>query len=213
MSIVDVLFSFEGRIGRKAYFVLTLVPFVVSALIPAPVGFGGGGASVPLAVVNVACLVAFASMNARRLHDLGMSGAWQGLFVIPLLTLAGSLALYVSGNKDLIEAADMLRYVSMPLLLWGGWIFIQMSCVEGQPGMNRFGETRHLDQLIERHQPPRDGLPDSKSIETFDDALPEPVPIEHEPAIETTGRKPVVRSAPPAANKPAVFGRRQLARS
>ncbi len=80
-------FQFSGRAGREAFWMFYLVLFIINAVfevferIPALNGVGvwlGG-------LFTLVALIPFLAVSARRLHDIGRSGWWQLIGLIPIL--------------------------------------------------------------------------------------------------------------------------------
>jgi uncharacterized membrane protein YhaH (DUF805 family) len=63
--MMDWLFSFDGRINRRGYIARLVVSWLLSWVI---IGI----------VVSI-------SAHARRFHDIGKSGWWILIFIVPLL--------------------------------------------------------------------------------------------------------------------------------
>lgn len=86
--------SLDGRIGRQTYILRLLLIFgimVVAMIILNVLGaIAGGDSSMgrPIAAFVIFSSMPFAlPQHTRRLHDLGWSGWWQLLFLIPLFGL------------------------------------------------------------------------------------------------------------------------------
>ena len=123
--------NFGGRIGRAEFVVYLLVwhavvgfgAAVASLVLVAPViALAEGGALVNAAVFGFAALAAVvyglgvASFGVRRLHDLGRSGLWMLLALVPLVNLALGAALLVApGTAG--ENAHGARSPSGPIVL------------------------------------------------------------------------------------------------
>ena len=136
-SLADHLFSFEGRISRKSYWLSSLSLVVVTFLVMGVLAFVLGkdtlepqGTNRLLNIYNVATLPfywpAFA-LYLKRLHDFGQG---QGWWLWPLLTLPVlAFGLSFAGF-----------YIAMQLvgLVWlGVWIIV--GCIKGTPGRNQYG--------------------------------------------------------------------------
>lgn len=88
---------FEGRARRREYWWFALVNFLVILVLSAPVEFAEG---TPLESVGVILTMLYLfgvfvpgfAVSVRRLHDIGRSGWWLLVSLIPLL---GSLVLLV----------------------------------------------------------------------------------------------------------------------
>lgn len=82
------------------------------------------------------------AMNAKRFHDLNMSGWWWLLFVLPFLV---GTAISISPYGTVIDAAGMPA--PSPAAGWGQLIsgitamatLIMLGFLRGTPGPNRFG--------------------------------------------------------------------------
>jgi uncharacterized membrane protein YhaH (DUF805 family) len=124
LSTKEILFSFEGRLPRKPFWLTTL--FIVIAamvlgilfavMVPAMRNGGGTGLGFLLAIISLPALVAFVwagiAMGVKRLHDQNLTG-W--FYLISFIPYVGSLILLV------------------------------MYCIKGTDGANKYGEdTRHL---------------------------------------------------------------------
>jgi len=88
MTYMQFLFSFRGRIGRKALWLFWLALMIAGGLLGAidgsdslPAGMDGNLPSRIFAIVSVWSILA---VSAKRLHDKGMSGFWAIVGFIPL---------------------------------------------------------------------------------------------------------------------------------
>ena len=82
MIVTQKYFCFEGRAGRKEFWMWVLAVFIVNfilGLIPGKVGM------ILSAVFSLAILLPSLGVTARRLHDLGKSGWMQLLCLIPIV--------------------------------------------------------------------------------------------------------------------------------
>lgn len=81
-------FDFSGRANREAFWMFYLVIFIVGAvfevleripgLADAPFIWLGG-------LFSLFTLIPFIALSARRLHDIGRSGWWQLIGLIPII--------------------------------------------------------------------------------------------------------------------------------
>ncbi len=156
MSIIELYFGFHGRIGRKTFWLASLVPSTIQTI----VWVGYENLPIPPPVLAFAAGVAvfaMAMLNAKRLHDVGKSGWWQliSLLSIPLI-IGAYLALF--WNSPLVALA--LSLSAMVTSLAGLWIVIQMWFFQGASGDNDFGPApasrdiaRSLELEINQLQP------------------------------------------------------------
>lgn len=79
--------TFTGRAGRAEFWFFTL--FMVLALTVAKVvdvGWGMPGGQGPVSgIVGILTLVPALAVSVRRLHDVGRSGWWGLLYLVPLI--------------------------------------------------------------------------------------------------------------------------------
>ena len=112
---VGKLFSFDGRIGRGAFWGLSLVVLVAELVAFALIGTaaellaGGSSALVVALAVGVIVLFVIISLatNVKRWHDRDKSGFWMLISLVPIIG---------------------------PL-----WAFIEQGFLSGTAGPNRYG--------------------------------------------------------------------------
>lgn len=91
MSVFEVWVSFNGRIGRKTYWLKGIIPFFIAAFLvrsASEVAVANGTLSETNALLGLLLLLypAFA-IYTKRWHDIGKSGRWSLLLLIPLVNL------------------------------------------------------------------------------------------------------------------------------
>lgn len=110
MSMTELLFSFEGRINRRMYWVegglLLLVPIIIFALIAIYLDEFFGTTPLFLELLRLLLLWPAFAISAKRWHDRDKSGWWSLIGLIP--------------------------YVG-PI-----WILIELGFLKGTDGPNRF---------------------------------------------------------------------------
>ncbi|NNG05085.1 MAG: DUF805 domain-containing protein [Inquilinus sp.] len=127
MSLGQFLFSFEGRIGRAAfwlkfilpYTVITTVLFFIGGILSMPTaGDPGYGATAEMGTGQLVMTVVFIAYSlaalwcslavyAKRWHDRGKSGWWTLIALVPIIG--------------------------------GFWLLIECGFLKGTDGPNRFG--------------------------------------------------------------------------
>jgi uncharacterized membrane protein YhaH (DUF805 family) len=92
MPIAQILFSFRGRLPRKAFWLYgVLGPLLLSAMVEMLLGIVGVGDR--KAEIAATLLLAWpcAAVAAKRWHDRDRSGWWALVLVIPVIGLLWSL--------------------------------------------------------------------------------------------------------------------------
>ena len=132
-SMKYVLFSYEGRISRTHYWTTGILPLLGVALlwglIYFPISYFLPVISILVSVAAILCLVwGIAATAVKRCHDVGRSGFWVLLYLIPGVALVGVVvlgALPSSGPNryDSVEAIHPLlrraKIALTPLLILG----------------------------------------------------------------------------------------------
>jgi uncharacterized membrane protein YhaH (DUF805 family) len=140
-------FPFRGRIGRRQYWILTLLYSVVWVL--------GVVILITLAVLNynppddtitnvtivgfvllgiattvfvVVIVTGLASIGVRRLHDRGKTGYWLLLYYL--------LPSMMSKNANLDAVGIILSLATLGILIWA---IIDLGILRGEAGSNAFG--------------------------------------------------------------------------
>jgi len=137
MSMKELLFSFQGRIGRKTYWIWNVVYYLMI------VGFAMGMnvlapsiAHLILPVFLIIILVPDLAITAKRWHDRGKSSWWL-LLNIPLVI--GRMTVPV-GDPSLAGQPSMLQAAtSFAALVCGLWILVECGLLKGADGENQYG--------------------------------------------------------------------------
>lgn len=133
MRLFQLLFGLSGRVDRDKFWKVIVVSgaiFIVGGLmISAIVAFAFGLHRVSFRA-GILGLIFITPLSVRRLHDRDKSG-WRlsGFYALP------------AGLSFIDDAEGMgLPYVfslaSVALSVWG---FVELGCLRGTPGPNRFG--------------------------------------------------------------------------
>ena len=98
-------------------------------------------------VVGVGVWLAAAALGlgaaVKRLHDRGKSAWWLLPMYVPLLLISMLGALVESASG---EANPVLSMLSLPFSIW---IFVDLGCLRGTVGPNRFGPDPLMPELQE----------------------------------------------------------------
>ena len=136
MSIQALLFSFQGRIGRKTYWLWNV--FYYLAVIGLTVSTGAlfpAYADTLLATFLFLLIIPDLAITAKRWHDRDKSSYWLVL-TIPLI--AGRLA--SPATMELSSEPDISMIVSSFLgLVCGIWILVECGFMKGTSGDNQYG--------------------------------------------------------------------------
>jgi uncharacterized membrane protein YhaH (DUF805 family) len=142
MTLLQLLFSFEGRIGRSTWWLASIVMGFVCGLLMVVVAAIAGHWAGLLALLPMywSCF----SLNAKRLHDRGKSGWWQGIGLVGFIFVGLGSAVASQGSAFGIVAIPLML-ASFVVSLWSLWILIEMAFLAGTPGANDFGTRDPLD--------------------------------------------------------------------
>jgi uncharacterized membrane protein YhaH (DUF805 family) len=144
----DFFFGFAGRINRAKYWRVLLLNFVCMLIfmMVVPLSIGSSfynadpnwakpltlallaGTMGPVLIISTWC---FAAMSIKRLHDRNKSGWWMALFFI-----APSLLGKLSDRLDDQTAVFIISGLGFGLSVW---CFVEIFCLKGTRGPNRFG--------------------------------------------------------------------------
>ena len=79
--ITKKYFCFEGRAGRKEFWMWILVIFILNMIF----SFIPKAGNILSLILSLATLLPSLGVTARRLHDIGKSGWWQLIALIPVI--------------------------------------------------------------------------------------------------------------------------------
>ena len=131
IALFQLVFGLSGRIDRATYWraliiycgVLLILGFIAAFVGFALYGHGRFDLAIPLLILLI-------PLSVRRLHDREKSGWWLlALYVLPAVL------------DDLADVAGTgLQFALSPasLALWI-WAFVELGCLRGAAGPNRFG--------------------------------------------------------------------------
>ena len=91
--------NFTGRDSRKEYWMFYLMYMILTIIVSVADAMLGLNGMAVLPVVLLSIIPSIA-IGARRLHDIGKTGWWQLLYLIPLLGLVPFIMLMLAGNKE-----------------------------------------------------------------------------------------------------------------
>jgi uncharacterized membrane protein YhaH (DUF805 family) len=145
MNLGHLYLSFEGRIGRKAYWLGWLLLVAVQIAILVAAWFSVGDAmTMPGTTVHDTGLLVFTAVSmwphgalmAKRFHDRNRPTWWIALFIVP------SLVLQVWGvliGGDPLQAGPLFLILNVLLLIVCIWFIVELGFLRGTPGRNQYG--------------------------------------------------------------------------
>lgn len=95
--------DFNGRATRTEFwmfFLIYIIIYIVLTLIDSSVVVGLIGLPILSLAFGLALLIPSLSIGARRLHDIGRSGWWQLIMLIPLIGFIVLIVFWVMDSKE-----------------------------------------------------------------------------------------------------------------
>jgi uncharacterized membrane protein YhaH (DUF805 family) len=138
MSMTQLLFSFQGRLNRKPYWmtiiaitVIVLVVLLIALAMAREHRFEFAGVTMAVLVILYIPLVWIGlAIGAKRLHDRDKSAWWLVVFyAIPTILSAAA-----DQTEDLTLV--ILHLISFAITVWA---FVELGCLRGTIGPNRYG--------------------------------------------------------------------------
>jgi len=138
-------FSFDGRTNRQRYWLTTLALvglYIGGALVAAiflvlPLIGPLIGVLVFLPII-VATIWAGLALATRRLHDRNKSVWWLLPMYLPLILMNGMGSVMSNSGGD--DGAVLGLFFTVLGLPFGIWMLVELGCLKGTTGPNRFGE-------------------------------------------------------------------------
>ena len=138
MNLIDLLFSFQGRINRAKFWLAVLICCIFGVAV---VGTAITLTSSVTALNNVALLTAIPivvsaiAVGVKRLHDRNKDSWWLIVFY------GGSLLSTVANGffpdaDSLPTGIALLQYLSFAVFIWA---LVELGCLRGTISGNRYG--------------------------------------------------------------------------
>ncbi|UHJ60040.1 DUF805 domain-containing protein [Vibrio furnissii] len=143
MSYQTLLFSFQGRIGRRTYWIWNVFYYVAIVTAIALLNrWLPDWAPYLLPLFMLLILVPDLAITAKRWHDRDKSSWWL-LLNVPLVI--GRMTVPMGGaNMAMTSTPNILdTLISLAALLCGSWILVECGFLVGSRGDNRFGQAPH----------------------------------------------------------------------
>lgn len=135
MDLLTFMFSFEGRFNRARYwgavgllFVGLIIGILAVALLSSiltVLGYGIGG------IIYIVVMISSFAISTKRFHDRNKSGWWSTIQFLPILLSAMS-ALVTTSSALIVVSSICSTGIAI-------WFFIELGCLRGTVGSNRFG--------------------------------------------------------------------------
>jgi uncharacterized membrane protein YhaH (DUF805 family) len=148
MKLRKILFSFDGRIGRRTWW-LTILALIVAVQILtfAPFLLDSEKAAMMLALtsqsIGLLSLWPILAVGAKRLHDRNKNGWWLLVFwLLPFALFCGGFSIVLfddprTGRTGDFATGAILVLASLPPALWG---LVETGILPGTRGPNLYGD-------------------------------------------------------------------------
>jgi uncharacterized membrane protein YhaH (DUF805 family) len=138
MPMTQLLFSFQGRLNRKPYWMTAIVTMLIiivlllfALILIREHRFEFAGLTLVLLVILYIPLIWIGlAIGAKRLHDRDKSAWWLLVFY------AAPGFLSTAGNRMEDVGFIILHIISFGISVWA---FVELGCLRGTPGPNRYG--------------------------------------------------------------------------
>ncbi|HVV32390.1 MAG TPA: DUF805 domain-containing protein [Vitreimonas sp.] len=229
--MLSLFFSFHGRINRAQYwlgsFMSSFIGFVLIAMIVS-VGAGAAmdaaGKGAKFAIASSSMLLALPvlalmswsglAIQVKRFHDRGRTG-WVAAAPFAVSVLMGfELLTDAVNNTPVVQAVADIGPYSFILWAIGLWFFIDLGCLAGTDGANKFGDPPGAPGS--NAPQPIPGAPSSKGFVSVQEAMDRAIAQRDAAPVAAVKRSPAAPRAaamsdalhPAAAGAPRGFGRR-----
>ena len=138
MSMTQLLFSFQGRLNRKRYWltaiatvVIVILLLLIALIMIREHEFALAGLEfVLLAILYLPLVWVGLALGAKRLHDRDKSAWWLLLFYF-VPGILGTTADRIGGGTGII-----LHIAGFAITVWA---FVELGCLRGTVGPNQYG--------------------------------------------------------------------------
>jgi len=137
MSIFDLLFTFDGRVSRRTFWLWNATYFLLIISVATAVkNFSPETASMVLPTTLVLLVFPDLVITAKRWHDRNKSRVWLVLYIPLILT---RLIIPTNTTTTLYQPTTIESWLSIAAMLCGAWIFIECGLFEGDEKENQYG--------------------------------------------------------------------------
>jgi uncharacterized membrane protein YhaH (DUF805 family) len=146
MSFRNLFTSYEGRIGRKAFWIGNLIIIAIMLVIVASLAviklandieLGRRGEAILGLMLFLIPLYPWTAIYVKRLHDRGRPGILAALYLVPAFLAEVAAVLGIAGDPDNWNVFDYL--FNGIVLVVAIWFLIELGFLRGTPGPNRYG--------------------------------------------------------------------------
>lgn len=141
MNISDLFMRFEGRIGRKSYWLGILAMIAASILVTLILAFlvgAQGQASLILIFLGqLVLLYPSTAIMVKRFHDRDRSGWFVAILLVPIVLQGIANIVGVTGDPLNQGALDYL--FALWIIIVSLWFLVELGFLRGSMGANRFG--------------------------------------------------------------------------
>ena len=138
MSIKELLFSFQGRVNRRVfwlwnafyYLVILAVATLAHKLFPASAGM-------ILPIFLVVLIIPDLAITAKRWHDRNKSNMY---LLLTLPVIIGRFTVPVGGAPVQQQPTTLETMVSLVALACGCWILVECGFLKGDAAENQYGK-------------------------------------------------------------------------
>jgi uncharacterized membrane protein YhaH (DUF805 family) len=136
MNLINLLFTFQGRINRAKWWLAVLIAVIASVVMLFLFVIPVLGALLALAII-IGMFVSGLAVGIKRLHDRNKSGWWLVLFYgVP--GVMGFIDTWL-GFQGFGELAGPRLLTSLVSFVIGIWAIVELGCLRGSIGPNRYG--------------------------------------------------------------------------
>jgi uncharacterized membrane protein YhaH (DUF805 family) len=132
VRLYQLLFGFSGRLGRGDFEIAVVIYCVVYLVLGLMISILLFAFDLHRVSVKgtIPLLVLLTPMSAKRLHDRDKSGWWLlAFYAFPA----------ASSYVDDVEGTGLPYLFSLVRIVFSLWGFVELGCLRGTPGPNRFG--------------------------------------------------------------------------
>jgi uncharacterized membrane protein YhaH (DUF805 family) len=137
--------SFDGRIGRKSYWIGTICLIVVMVIVIFGAIYLVGGSLVGndfqvrlvTFILQLLFLYPSTALLVKRLHDRNRPSYFAGFMVVPMVLKGITDLMGMTGDPINQNALDYL--LNLIIFVVAVWFFVELGCLRGTVGPNRYG--------------------------------------------------------------------------